>query len=84
MLKHLEGQRRGDSSNALHRHDIQKHGGDKQEYAAYIVQKEVSLLALAMREAVLIENQRSGVSMNDKNEKGRGKLVRISAERGVS
>ena len=45
------------------------------------VHREVVLLNLMMKEAIMIEGQHHGTSMNGKNEKGRGKLVRIHAVR---
>ena len=43
--------------------------------------REMILLNLMMKEAVMIEKQHHGTSMNGKNEKGRGKLIRIQAVR---
>ena len=44
-----------------------------------IVQKERSLLHLVMREAFMIEGQHAESSMNDKNEQGRGGIIRLQA-----
>ena len=62
------------------KHDIEAHGGEKQEYCARIIQKERGLLHLALREALLIENQLEGLDMNGRKERGRGiGLIRVQA-----
>ena len=40
-----------------------------------------NLLPLSIMEALFIEKQANGTSLNDKNEYGRGKLIRIRATR---
>ena len=64
--------RRRDPDNALHRHDVEHHNGECQAYTAMIVTREISLLTLTVREAILQEHQREEVSMNDRIEMGRG------------
>ena len=82
MQSHIEGQRTGTSSkNPLVRHDKDKHNGEKQTYSAVTVSKEQNLLPLIMKEAILIESQHFGTSMNGKEERGRGSLIRIQARR---
>ena len=62
------------------RHDKDCHLGMKQSYTAKFLGEERGLLPLAMKEALLIESQISGTSMNDKLEKGRGTgIIRVQA-----
>ena len=44
---------------------------------------EMNILPLTVLEALYIEKQREGTSMNEKNEYGRGALIRLTAERNV-
>ena len=82
MQSHVDGQKNGNSSkNPLVRHDREKHNGVKQEYSTVTVSKEQNLLPLIMREAIMIESQHYGTSMNGKDERGRGNLIRIQASR---
>ena len=81
LLTHRTGHSRGQPGNALVRHDLEAHAGEKQTYSAVIVQKEQGLLTLMMREALLIEGQQHGSSMNGKQEHGRGNVIRIQAVR---
>ena len=77
-LTYRTGQERGDQGNALHRHDEEHHQGQVQEYSAKIVTREISLLTLTVREALLQEHQIQQVSMNDRIEMGRsGGIIRI-------
>ena len=79
-LHHREGQRRKEEGNALHRHDLDFHEGQPQSYTARVVTKEVSLLTLTVREAILQEYQEKAIAMNDRIEMGRrGSLIRIHA-----
>ena len=82
MLDHRTGQKRGKSlKNPLVRHDKEAHNGVKQEYSAVMVHKEQALLNLVMKEAIMIEGQLHGTSINGKEERGRGNLIRIQARR---
>ena len=81
MIAHRKGHRRKDPGNALFIHDKEHHNGERQEYSAVTAHREMILLNLMMKEAIMIEGQHHGTSMNAKNEKGRGKLVRIQAVR---
>ena len=77
-LQHREGQRRKDPGNALYKHDADIHNGQPQVYTARVVAREISLLTLTVREAVLQEHQVKEVSMNDRIEMGRkGSIIRI-------
>ena len=81
MIDHRKGHRRKDSGNPLFIHDQECHNGERQEYYSVTAHREILLLNLMMKEAILIEGQQSGTSMNGKQEKGRGKLIRIQAVR---
>ena len=81
MLTHRTGHQRGDPKNVLVKHDKEHHNGVKQEYSATTVHREQAILNLMMKEALMIEGQHHRTSMNSKNEKGRGKLIRIQAVR---
>ena len=50
-------------------------------YGTRIITTERNLLPLAVIEALHIEQQYPGSSMNDRNENGRGALVRLIATR---
>ena len=79
-LDHRKGHVSRDKRNVMVKHDIEAHGGEKQEYCARIIQKERGLLHLALREALLIENQLEGLDMNGRKERGRGiGLIRVQA-----
>ena len=78
--KHQEDHMRKSSGSALHQHDVGKHNGEIQEYYGRIVSKEISLLTLGIKEAVLQGHQKPEVSINDRIEMGRrGGLIRIAA-----
>ena len=81
MNGHLKDQRSKKSSNSLHRHDLEKHGGIPQKYVTTIIGREKKLVRLNCLEAILIEKQPPTLSMNAKQEGGRGGVVRISATR---
>ena len=81
MIDHRKGHRRKDSGNPLFIHDKECHNGERQEYYSVTAHREILLLNLMMKEAILIEGQQAGTSMNGKQEKGRGKLIRIQAVR---
>ena len=69
----------------MHRHDTDRHDGEIQDYTVKLIQREKGLLYLSMREALLIEYQQNGTSMNDRLEKGRGSnLIRIQASSGIT
>ena len=82
MQGHLSGQRAKSKSNPLHRHDVEGHQGEPQEYTARILASEQKQLPLNILEALYIEKQVAGTTMNDKNEAGRGGIVRLRAVRG--
>ena len=81
MLGHLEGQRARSNSNPLHRHDKEVHQSEPQTYTTRIIRKERTLLPLSLTEALYIEKQSPGTSLNSKDEGGRGSIVRLRAIR---
>ena len=84
MVDHLGGQRAKRENNPLDRHDREKHEGEPQNYITRLVGSEQRILPLTILEALYIEAQVPGTTMNDRNEYGRGQIVRISASRGVT
>ena len=60
---------------------ISLYGGNPQTYTTRILRRERTLLPLTVVEALYIEKQYPETSMNDKNEAGRGGLVRFTARR---
>ena len=62
------------------KHEEEVHNGVPQVYITRIGHRERSLLHLTIREALEIERQTPGTSMNDRNEHGRGSgIIRIQA-----
>ena len=81
VSSHLRDQRLKKESCPLYRHDMKYHNGDKQTYETKIVASEKKLLKLNCLEAIHIENHPDNLLMNEKNERGRGGVVRITATR---
>ena len=75
MRGHLDGMKYKHNSNALHRHNVDLHGGNVQRYTARILRRERTLVPLNIIEGLYIEKQVIGTSMNGRNESGRGSLV---------
>ena len=76
---HREAHQTKQKNNVMVKHDIEEHEGIPQEYTAKCVQTERSLLHLALREAVLIEGQIYGTSINDRHEAGKGTgMIRVN------
>ena len=61
---------------------MEEHQGEPQLYTARILASEQKQLPLNILEALYIEKQIPGTTMNDKNEAGRGGIVRLRAVRG--
>ena len=81
QLAHRKGHNKNKPNNPMEKHDRECHQGVKQSYTAKFIGEERGLLPLSMKEAILIEKQHAGTSMNDKLERGRGTgIVRIQAE----
>ena len=74
MISHARGQQGRKESNPLWRHDRESHNGDQQTYKTRILHAEMNLLPLCISEALYIEKQRIGSSLNEMNENGRGEL----------
>ena len=81
MRSHLQKQKAKATSNPLWRHDRDRHEEEPQKYTTRVIRRERNLLPLSIMEALYIEKQATGSSLNEKNEYGRGKLVRIRATR---
>ena len=81
MLAHLKGQKRNDTSNPLHRHDLDIHDGAKQNYVTTILATEAKIVRLCCNESLRIEKQIPDLSMNKRNENGRGGVIRLTATR---
>ena len=79
MELHLKGQKSKDTANPLYRHERDVHKGEVQTYQTRILASEKNLLPLCIMEGLYIEKQ--NYTMNDKNEFGRGSLVRMIANR---
>ena len=80
QLDHRRGHISNRPNNPMVRHDNEHHQGDKQTYTSKFIAEERGLLPLTMKEAIMIEKQHEGTSMNDKHEQGRGTgIVRIRA-----
>ena len=82
LLKHAEGHQKKLKGNTLFKHDLEIYGGETQTYTAKVIGTEQKLLDLIMREAIMIEGMNDEVKMNNKNEMGRGSLIRMTAVRG--
>ena len=67
--------------NKLHCHDVDIHNGVEQIYQTRILSTEKNLLPLCILEGLHIEKQNKLLSMNDKNEFGRGGVIRLTANR---
>ena len=81
MLSHLETQQSKYNSSPLYRHDRESHGGEKQKYVMYSIGSEEKIVRLACLEALEIKKQPSNLLLNERNEHGRGGVVRFSALR---
>ena len=81
MKDHLKDQRSRVKKSPMYRHDTETHEGSPQTYTARILTRERTCFPLALTEGLYIEGQVSGTSLNERNEQGRGALVRIRAER---
>ena len=83
QLDHRRGHISNRPNNPMVRHDNEHHQGDNQTYTSKFIAEERGLLPLTMKEAIMIEKQHEGTSMNDKHEQGRGagivRIVRIRA-----
>ena len=77
---HRKGHLARSKKNCLVKHEIKQHSGIPQSYSAKHISREKGLLHLALKEALMIEGQREGTSLNDRNEHGRSTgVIRISS-----
>ena len=81
MLSHLEGRKYKRKSSPLYRHDCDTHNEEPQTYIAHIIGKDRTVFPLRLLEGLYIEAQPPGTSLNERNENGRGSLVRLTATR---
>ena len=81
MISHLKNQKSKLQSSPLWRHDRDSHEGEHQEYETRILTREKTILSLAITEGLYIEAQMPETSLNEKNEKGRGGIIRLTCER---
>ena len=81
MLSHLSDQNSKCSKSPLFRHDRDSHNGKKQSYTMKKIGTEKKIVRLVCLEALEIEKQPDNLMINEKNEQGRGRLVRIHALR---
>ena len=81
MLAHLRGQNAKSNKSPLFRHDIKCHEGVPQEYRCNILATEAKIVRLNCNEALRIEKQNPLFTMNERNEGGRGGVVRLTATR---
>ena len=84
MNVHLLGRRYKKNSSPMWRHDRDTHGGNPQEYSCSVVGHERKIVRLFNREALEIERLTDEQKINDREECGRGGLVRITAHRQVN
>ena len=81
MLSHLEERKYKRKSSPLYRHNCDTHNKEPQTYVAHIIGKDKSVFPLRLLEGLYIEAQPPGTSLNERNENGRGSLVRLTATR---
>ena len=81
MLSHLKDQKNKKMSSPMYRHDTCKHNGIPQKYSTTIVAAEKKIVKLSCLEGIMIEKVPDSLLLNERNEKGRGGIVRISATR---
>ena len=81
MKDHLRDQRSRMKKSPMHRHDLEAHQGVPQSYTTRILTRERTCFPLSITEGLYIEAQAKGSSINERNEQGRGALVRIRAHR---
>ena len=81
MKDHLRDQKLKLKKSPMFCHDSEAQQGVPQTYTTRILARECSCFPLALTEGLYIESQVYGTSLNERNEQGRGALVRIRAER---
>ena len=81
MISHLRDQRLKKSHSPMWRHDKDCHNGETQQYVMSLVAREKKIVRLNCLEALHIERQPPHLSINARQEGGRGGVVRITAAR---
>ena len=81
MVGHLRDQKSKKESSPLYRHDVDRHSGQTQTYTASIVAAEKKIVKLSCLEAIHIERYPDHLLWNERNERGRGGVVRVMATR---
>ena len=81
MMTHLKGQIAKSSKSPLYRHDVKCHEGVTQQYHCTVLATESKIVRLSCNEALRIERQNPQYTMNERNEGGRGGIVRLTATR---
>ena len=81
MLDHLKGQRGNKNTSPLYRHGRDCHEGEPQKYLTTIEASEKKILKLHCNEALRIERQNPALRINERQEGGRGGIVRIATSR---
>ena len=81
MMAHLKGQGTMSTKSPLYRHDVKCYGGVAQNYNCTILATEAKIVCLNCNKALRIEQQNPQYTMNERNEGGRGGIVRLPATR---
>ena len=81
MASHLKDRRAKKQSCPLYRHDTDYHNGELMSYTTSILSSEKKIVRLNCTEAITIEKQPQNLLLNERNEGGRGGIVRITATR---
>ena len=84
MNAHLQSRKNKNNSSPMWRHDREAHEGNPQEYSCLVVGHEKKIVRLYNREALEIESLTGEQKLNDREECGRGGIVRITAHRHTS
>ena len=78
---HLKDRRSKIQKSPKYCHDMEAHNGEPQYYKTRILTREKSIFPLSLTEGFYIEGQVPGTSINERNDSGRGLLVRLSCLR---
>ena len=79
-IDHRRGHKARNERNCLVKHEKEVHSNVPQKYTARYIGRENGLLHLSLKEALLIEAQKPGTSLNDRKEHGRSTgIIRISS-----
>ena len=81
MASHLRDRAAKKQSCPLFSHDTDCHNGELIRYTTSILSTEKKIVQLNCTEAITIEKQPQNLLLNERNEGGRGGVVRITATR---